>query len=251
MDIGTLLGIIAAFGLIFGAIFMGGSINAYVDIPSVAIVFGGTVAVTFIMYPMGAVLGMVKVMLKAFFAKDPNPKELIKKIVELAELARRESLVALEKASVDDPFLKKGVLLVADGTQESLVRSVLETEINFMRQRHASGQAILKSMGTMAPAFGMIGTLIGLVAMLQTLDDPAAIGPAMAVALLTTLYGAVLANVIFIPIATKLGERSAAETFYMEIAVEGILSVLRGENPRIIQDKLEAFLAPALREGSQ
>jgi chemotaxis protein MotA len=106
-------------------------------------------------------------------------------------------------------------------------------------------------MGSMAPAFGMIGTLIGLVAMLQTLDDPSAIGPAMAVALLTTLYGAVLANVIFIPIATKLGERSAAETFYMEIAVEGILSVLRGENPRIIQDKLEAFLAPALREGSK
>jgi len=250
MDIGTLIGILLAFGLILGSIFMGGGLGAFIDVPSILIVVGGTIAVTFVMFPMGRVLGAVKVMLKAFFGSAPDPKELIKNIVDLANLARKESLVALEKANVDDPFLKKGVLLVADGTEEELVRSVLETEIAFMKQRHSTGQEIFKSMGDMAPAFGMIGTLIGLVQMLQKLDDPSSIGPAMAVALLTTFYGAVLANVLFIPIAKKLEQKSAEEVLFMEIALEGIISILKGENPRITQDKLEAFLAPALREGS-
>ncbi|PIE68964.1 MAG: motility protein A [Deltaproteobacteria bacterium] len=250
MDIGTLLGIVACFGLIVTAVLLGGSLGAFIDIPSICIVVGGTVAVTFVMYPMGTVFGSFKVMMKAFFAKTPKPLELITKIVELAEIARKESLVALEKADVPDPFLKKGVLLAADGTEEHLVRSVMETEISFMKQRHRQGQGIFKSMGTMAPAFGMIGTLVGLVNMLQNLDDPSSIGPAMAVALLTTFYGAVLANVVFLPIATKLGERSAEDTLYMEIAVEGVISILNGENPRIVNDKLEAYLAPVLRENT-
>jgi chemotaxis protein MotA len=156
--------------------------------------------------------------------------------------------VALERADVDDPFLKKGILMVADGTEEHLVRSVMETEINFMKQRHRQGQGIFKSMGAMSPAFGMIGTLVGLVNMLQNLDDPSSIGPAMAIALLTTFYGAVLANVVFLPIATKLGERSAEDTLYREIIVEGVISILNGDNPRIVSDKLEAYLAPVLRE---
>ncbi len=248
MDIGTLLGIVACFGLIISAVLLGGSLGAFIDIPSVCIVIGGTIGVTFVMYPMGTVFGAFKVMMKAFFAKTPKPLELVAKIVELAEIARKESLVALEKADVPDPFLKKGVLMVADGTEEHLVRSVMETEINFMKQRHRQGQGIFKSMGAMAPAFGMIGTLVGLVNMLQNLDDPSSIGPAMAVALLTTFYGAVLANVVFLPIATKLGERSSEDTLYMEIAVEGVISILNGENPRIVSDKLEAYLAPVLRE---
>jgi chemotaxis protein MotA len=250
MDIGTLIGILLGFGLIIGSIILGGSLGAFIDVPSILIVVFGTVAVTFIMFPMGTVFGAIKVMLKAFFAKPPDPKAMIKTIIDLANIARRESLVALEKASVEDPFLKKGVLMAADGTEEQTVRSVLEIEIAFMKQRHQMGQEIFKSMGTMAPAFGMIGTLIGLVNMLQSLDDPSSIGPAMAVALLTTFYGAVLANVVFLPIAKKLEHRSAEEVLFMEIAVEGIISILNGENPRITQDKLEAFLAPALREGS-
>ncbi|GAU07973.1 motility protein A [Desulfoplanes formicivorans] len=248
MDIGTLLGIVACFGLIGTAMLLGGSLGAFIDVPSVCIVVGGTFAVTFIMYPMGTVFGAFRVMMKAFFAKTPNPLDLITRIVGLAELARKESLVALEKAEVPDPFLRKGVLMVADGTEEHLVRSILETEINFMKQRHRQGQGIFKSMGTMAPAFGMIGTLVGLVNMLQNLDDPSSIGPAMAVALLTTFYGAVLANVFFLPIATKLGERSSEDTLYMEIVVEGVIAILKGENPRIVNDKLEAYLAPVLRE---
>lgn len=250
MDIGTLIGLLAGFGLVFGSIMIGGGLGSFIDVPSILIVVGGTIAVIFIMYPMGTVLGSIKVAMKAFFSKSPDSSKLIQDIVNLAELARKESLVALEKASVDDEFVKKGCLLVSDGTDPKLVREVMETEIAFMRQRHTTGQGVFKNMGTMAPAFGMIGTLIGLVQMLQSLDDPSSIGPAMAVALLTTFYGAVLANIIFIPLAQKLEERSSEEALYMQIAVEGMISIANGENPRITQDKLEAFLSPVLRKGT-
>ena len=188
--------------------------------------------------------------MKTVFFKSTDPHQIIRKIIELADTARRESLVALEKVSVEDPFMKKGVMLVADGTEETLVRAVLETEIKFLKQRHLQGQGVLKGMGTMAPAFGMIGTLIGLVNMLQNLSDPASIGPAMAVALLTTFYGAVLANVVFLPMATKLEGRSAEDQLYMEIMLEGVLSIQRGDHPSIVKEKLMAFLSPAMRESS-
>ncbi|MBU1003577.1 MAG: MotA/TolQ/ExbB proton channel family protein [Proteobacteria bacterium] len=248
MDIGTLVGILAGLGLIVGSImFGGGAIGGFVDLPSVLVVIGGTGAVTFIMFPMGVVIGSVKVGMKTFFAKPSDYAALIAQVVTMAEKARKESLVALEKVPVDDPFIKKGIQLVADGTEEGLVRSVLETEIAFMQRRHAQGQGVFKSMGTMAPAMGMIGTLIGLVKMLQNLSDPGSIGPAMAVALLTTFYGAVLANILFLPMAKKLEERSAEEALYMEIATEGIISILHGEHPSIVKEKLFAYLSPALR----
>ncbi|NJB68451.1 chemotaxis protein MotA [Desulfobaculum xiamenense] len=248
MDIGTLLGLLSGFGLIVGSImFGGGGLGGFIDVPSVLIVVGGTMATAFIMFPMKIVFGSFKVAMKAFFAHDTDAASLINQVVMLAEKARKESLVALEKAPVDDPFIRKGILLVADGTEESLVRAVMDTEISFMKQRHRQGQGVFKGMGTMAPAFGMIGTLVGLVKMLQNLSDPAAIGPAMAVALLTTLYGAVLANVVFLPLAKKLEERSQEESLYMEIAMEGVISILHGEHPQIVREKLLAFLAPALR----
>ncbi len=247
MDLGTLLGILGSFGLILGGILLGGSLGAFIDIPSLVIVVGGTLAVTFVMFPLKTVFASIRVVLNAFFSRPKDPRELINKIVELANTARKDSLVALEKAEISDPFLKKGVLLVADGTEEDLVRSVLETDMNFTKQRHRRGQGIFKNMGSMSPAFGMIGTLIGLVKMLRTLDDPSSIGPAMAVALLTTFYGVVLANVVFIPISKKLEERSSEELLYREIVSEGVISILNGENPRIVQDKLEAFLSPEMR----
>lgn len=247
MDIGTLLGLISGTILVMVAILLGGDLWGFVNAPSALIVIGGTVAVTFIMFPMGVVLGSFKVALKAFFSRSPNPKLVIDEIVALANKARKESLVSLEKTPINDPFLKKGVLLVADGTEERLVVTILETEINFTRQRHQQGQGVFKGMGTMAPAFGMIGTLIGLVNMLQVLDDPTAIGPGMALALLTTLYGALMANLAFIPIAKKLEERSQEELSKMELTMEGVISILRGENPRLIQEKLEAFLPPSMR----
>ncbi len=250
MDIGTLVGILAGFGLVIGAILMGGSgARGFFDIPSVVIVGGGTVAVTFIMFPLGVVLGTFKVAMKAFFASPPNPVEKIRQIVSLADTARKESLVALEKANVSDPFMSRGILLVADGTEEGLVRAVLENEVNAMRKRHSQGQGVFKQMGTMAPAFGMIGTLVGLVQMLQNLSDPSSIGPAMAVALLTTLYGALLANIVFLPLAVKLAERSSEEADVMELSTEGIIAILNGEHPNIIKEKLNSFLPPSQREG--
>lgn len=248
MDIGTLIGLLAGMGLVIGSImFGGGAIGGFLDIPSVLVVFGGTGAVTFIMFPMGVVFGSIKVGMKAFFAKPSDYQSLIDQMVMMAEKARKESLVALEKVQVDDPFIKKGVQLVADGTEEGLVRAVMETEVAFMQRRHAQGQGVFKGMGTMAPAMGMIGTLIGLVKMLQNLSDPGSIGPAMAVALLTTFYGAILANIVFLPMAKKLEERSAEEALYMEIATEGIIGILHGEHPSIIKEKLLAFLSPAMR----
>lgn len=247
MDIGTLLGLISGIILVLVAILLGGDLWGFVNAPSALIVVGGTVAVTFMMFPMGVVLGSFKVALKAFFSRSPNPKLVVDEVVVLANKARKDSLVSLEKTPISDPFLKKGVLLVADGTEERLVVSILETEINFTRQRHQQGQGVFKGMGMMAPAFGMIGTLIGLVNMLQVLDDPTAIGPGMALALLTTLYGALMANLAFIPIAKKLEERSQEELSKMELTMEGVISILRGENPRLIQEKLEAFLPPSMR----
>lgn len=248
MDIGTLIGLLAGFGLVVGSImFGGGAIGGFIDVPSILVVVGGTVAVTLIMFPMGVVIGSIKVGLKTIKAKPHDYPALIEQIVSMAEKARKESLVALEKVPVDDPFIKKGVQLVADGTEENLVRSVLETEVAFMQRRHAQGQGVFKGMGTMAPAMGMIGTLIGLVKMLQNLSDPGSIGPAMAVALLTTFYGAIMANIAFLPMAKKLEERSGEEALYMEIATEGIISILHGEHPSIVKEKLYAFLAPAMR----
>ncbi len=237
-------------GLILGAIVMGNGLGGFIDAPSLAIVIGGTIAVGFVMFPIKTVLSSIKVAMKCFFAKAPNPVESIQQIIKLAEKARKESLVSLEKVVVEDPYLKRGIQLVADGTEELLVRTVMETEISIMKQRHRRGQEVFKGLGTFAPAFGMIGTLVGLVQMLQNLDDPSSIGPAMAVALLTTFYGAVLANVFFLPMAKRLEERSNEEAHNMELTMEGVLSILNGDHPSIVREKLESFLAPNLRSSA-
>ncbi|MDD3313304.1 MotA/TolQ/ExbB proton channel family protein [Pseudodesulfovibrio sp.] len=249
MDIATLIGLVGAFGLVVTSIFMGGNAAGFVDIPSIVIVIGGTFAVAFVMFPLGVVIRTIKVGLKTLLFKSNDPQEIIRLITSLAETARRESLVALEKVNIEDQFLKKGVMLVVDGSSEGLVRSVMEIELEFMKQRHRQGQAVFKGMGAMAPAFGMIGTLIGLVNMLSNLSDPSSIGPAMAVALLTTFYGAIMANVVFLPLATKLEERSAEDALFMQIMIEGVSSLQRGDHPTIVKEKLQAFLSPAIREG--
>jgi chemotaxis protein MotA len=246
MDIATLIGLAGAFGLVLTTIFMGGNAAGFVDIPSVVVVIGGTFAVTFVMFPMGVVIGTIKVGLKTLLFKSNDPSEIIRLITSLADKARKESLVALEKVPIDDPFLKKGVMLVVDGSSEALVRSVMEIELEFMKQRHRQGQSVFKGMGTMAPAFGMIG----LVNMLSNLSDPSSIGPAMAVALLTTFYGAVMANCVFLPMATKLEERSAEDALFMQIMIEGVASLQRGDHPTVVKEKLQAFLSPARREQS-
>ncbi len=248
MDIATILGIVSGFGLVIGAILMGSGLGAFIDPPSLLVVGGGSVAAMLIAFPLSTVIGSIKIALKAFFSPKQSPDAVIERIVDLAVKARKESIIALEKEEIDDPFLAKGVRLVVDGTAPNLVSSILRTEIGFMKQRHISGQSVFKFLGAMAPAYGMIGTLIGLVQMLQSLDDPSSIGPAMAVALLTTFYGALLANIIALPIAEKLGGKSGDEVLMMEVTIQGVLAILEGDNPIIVRSKLEAFLSPSQRK---
>jgi len=249
LDIASLAGLIGGLLLITTAIAMGSSLTDFWNAPSVMITLGGTFAATFVNYPLGQVLGVVKILRNVFLHKAVPPSQVIGTLVTFAEKARREGLLALEEEAerLEDPFLQKGVQLVVDGTDPELVRSILETELAFLEDRHKAGQGIFDTMGALAPAFGMLGTLIGLIQMLKKLDDPNAIGPGMAVALLTTFYGVILANLIFLPIAGKLKVRSAEEILLKEVMIEGILSIQAGDNPRIVEEKLKAFLAPKMR----
>lgn len=253
MDLATVIGIVIGTGFIIGGIMLNGSVSSFWDTPSFVIVLGGTVAATLVAFPLKKVTQAFTVARKAFSSKEISAGDTISKIIELANTARREGLLALEEAceNIDDEFLQKGSMLIVDGTDPELVRNILETELSFTEERHAEGKSIFETMGSLSPAFGMIGTLIGLVNMLQKLDDPKAVGPSMAVALITTFYGSVLANLVFIPIAAKLKMRSREETLIKEIMVEGLLSIQAGENPRIIEEKLKAFLPPKVRKGLQ
>ena len=250
MDIATFIGIIGGFGLIIISIMIGGSLGIFVNIPSVLIVGGGTLASVLINYPLNDVLSIVGPLRKSFFSRDVDPTGMITQIIGYATIARREGILALEShvESAEDEFLGRSIRLAIDGTAPELIKDILTTEVAFMEDRHAKGQAILSTMGSAAPAFGMIGTLIGLVQMLAGMDDPSAIGVGMATALLTTLYGSVLSNVVFLPLAGVLKVRTAAELLSREIAIEGILAIQSGDNPRAVEQKLKAFLSPAQRE---
>jgi chemotaxis protein MotA len=250
MDLATIIGLASGAALIASAIFLGGSPVAFIDARSGLIVFGGVIAVTFIMFPMRTVIGSVQVAVNAFREHTWNLDAIIDQMVNLSRLARTNGILALEDAEkeITNTFLKKGIQLAVDGNEEELIRFIMSTDVGFAKQRHAIGQKVFKQMGAMGPAFGMIGTLIGLVQMLRTLDDPSSIGPSMAVALLTTLYGALLANLVCIPIANKLEFRCKEEALAKQVITEGIISIMQGANPKVLKDKLEAFVAPALRK---
>jgi len=253
VDFATILGIVMGIGFIAWGILADGQLMDYLDFASVMIVMGGTVAATLVAYPMTKVLEAIKIASIGFSNKEEEPAKIIETIISLANTARKEGLLALEEAAeqISDDFLKKGVILIVDGTDPELVRNLLETELAFIEERHGEGQGILEAMGAYAPAFGMVGTLIGLINMLKKLDDPSAIGPSMAVALVTTFYGSFLANLVFLPLANKLKLRSREEILRKEIMVEGLLSIQAGENPRIIEEKVKAFLPPKLRKEMQ
>jgi len=246
MDIATIVGILSATGLVLGAIFMGSGLNVFINIPSLCIVLGGTIGVTLIAYPLKDFLSVIKVVQKALFTKNISATELISKFTNFANKTRKEGILALESEikEVEDEFLKKGVQLSIDGLEPQQIQTILDTEIDFVRDRHKLGADIFTSMGTFAPAMGMIGTLIGLVQMLQSMDDPSSIGPAMAVALLTTFYGSLMANICCMPIAGKLKTRSREEMLTKEMTIQGIISLSNGDNPRILEQKLMAFLPP-------
>ena len=244
MDIATLVGIVLGFALIIGTMWLGGSVMMFVNIPGLLVVVGGTIAATLMNESMGRVIGAIKVYMQAFFEKKVSSAELIEKVIDLAAKARKEGLVSLEGEDIPDPFLQRGVQLGVDGLAPEVIHVILTGELDTLKKRHTRGQTVFRFMGSTAPAMGMIGTLIGLVQMLANMDDPASIGPAMAVALLTTLYGAILAFVLFLPIASKLETRTKEEVAHKSLAIVGVESILKGDNSMVIQSKLDAYLSP-------
>lgn len=251
MDIATIGGIILGFALVIWGILSGGSgIGDFIDSGSVIIVLGGTTAAFAVSYPVASLIGFGKIAGNAFSSGSINVGDIIGKVIDLANVARREGLLALEEAvsDIQDEFLQKGVMLIVDGTDPELVKNILETEIDNLGDRHESNRNMFNNLGSLFPAFGMIGTLIGLVAMLGRLTDPSSIGPSMAVALLTTFYGSLFANLICNPMATKLEGKSKNEVLVKQVMIEGLLSIQAGENPRIIEEKLKAFLPPSMRK---
>lgn len=258
MDIATIVGLVLSFILvIFGITFNSdtfgfefGKLMSFIDFPSVLITFGGSfMAVYTASRSTKEFMNNMKSFKLALRILPSNEAETITTIIGLSNVARKEGLLALEEAAngIEDTFLKKGILLIVDGTDPELVRSILETELISIEARHKKTISFWDDLGTMGPAWGMIGTLIGLVNMLKQMNDPDSIGPSMAVALITTLYGSMLANWICAPIASKLKSNNDTEIMIKEVMVEGLLSIQAGENPRVIEEKLKSFLPPAMR----
>jgi len=249
MDIATIIGLVSGIALVMITIMMGGNVLLFVNLPSVILVMGGTIAATLINFPLSDVLSVFNSAKNSFIHRAESAEHLIEKLVEFATVARREGILALESHAEDvgNDFLQRSVQLAVDGTAPELIKDILTTEIAFMEDRHAMGQGILNAMALFAPAFGMIGTLIGLIQMLATLDDPSKIGAGMAVALITTLYGALMANMFFLPLAGKLKVRTSMELLQKEVIIEGVLSIQSGDNPRVVEQKLKAFVSPVIR----
>lgn len=250
MDIATIAGVVISIALILGSIVIGGgSLMAFIDYPSLMVVVGGAIAAALISFPLPSFLGVFGVVMKTVFWKIDTTDNLIKQIVGLSETARKDGLLALEGqvGEIDNDFIKLGIQMAIDGTRPEVMEDILRTELDAVATRHRDGKALMDCMGRFAPAFGMIGTLMGLVIMLGDMSDPSKIGAGMAVALLTTMYGAIAANVVFLPFAEKLGFISKKELLTMDIVIRGIMAIQSGENPRVIEQKLNTFIPPKQR----
>lgn len=247
MDIASLIGLIGTMGMIIGAMIAAGGLGPFIDLPSILIVFGGTMFAVMYKCTLPAFLGSFGAMAKAFMPKVAKQEELIAKMVELSDLARKNGLMALENQSVPDKFFSKGLQLLVDGADEAKLTRTLNDEIKAMKTRHGQFQDVVKGWIDIAPAMGMIGTLIGLVQMLGNMADPKSIGPAMAVALLTTLYGAMVANVLFGPLLSKLENYTAAEVQYRNMVLAGLKNVAKGESGRNVQEQMVAVLPPKMQ----
>ncbi|MCL2146265.1 MAG: MotA/TolQ/ExbB proton channel family protein [Synergistaceae bacterium] len=250
MDLMTVIGLIVSWTLVLAAMIGGGNGLAYVDFPSVLITIGGTTGALIATCPSERLKTTIGIFKSAFVTSSKDMVVLVQTIVSFAEKARREGLLSLEGSAAeltDNEFLRKSIQLVVDGTDPELVRAILDTEIGILESRHVANKSLFDSGSELAPAFGMIGTLIGLIAMLGNLTDVEALGPGMAVALITTMYGSMMANMIFIPISKKLAVRSSEEVLSLELMVEGVLAIQAGENPRIVEEKLKVYLPPKQR----
>lgn len=250
MDLATLVGLLGALGLIIATMLMSGEMSMFINAPSMVIVVGGSTFAVMAKFGLGQFLGAFKVAGKSFMNKLDDPADLIDEIVELADAARKGGLLSLEGREVGNDFLQKGIQLLVDGHDPDVVKGLLNKDRQKAEERHAVGADIFSAIADMAPAMGMIGTLIGLVAMLANMDDPKAIGPAMAVALLTTLYGAVMANGLCDPIASKLKLRAAEESMVKSLIIDALLSIQGGQNPRVIDSMLRAYLPEGKREAA-
>jgi len=250
MDIATIIGVLLGFTVVVSAIVVGGGWQSFVHIPSLAITIGGMLCATLIHFSLPQFLGIFAVVKKTIVTKIASPSELIQNMVNFAAINRRDGALALEQEipKINDLFFVKGMQMLVDGQDSEAIRDLMTLEIESLRDRHANGKKILEFMGAAAPAFGMIGTLIGLVQMLKNLSSPDQIGAGMAVALLTTFYGAFSANLIFIPLAGKLGIYSKAETVSMEMIVEGVCAIAESDNPTAIREKMQAFISQSRRE---
>jgi chemotaxis protein MotA len=242
VDLATLIGLIGGVASIVIAMVLGGSIMIFVDTTSIFIVIGGSTFVVLMKFTLGQFFGAAKIASKAFIFKTDEPEDLIAKIVEMADAARKGGFLALEEMDIQNSFMQKGIDLLVDGHDAEVVRSAMQKDIALTDERHEKGAAVFKAYGDVAPAMGMIGTLVGLVAMLSNMDDPKSIGPAMAIALLTTLYGAMLANMLFFPIADKLTLRREQENLNRRLIMDGVLAIQDGQNPRVIDGYLKNYI---------
>ena len=248
MDIASLTGIVAGLGLILSAILMGGDFSLFVNIPGIMIVVGGTLSATLLTFPLNDVLSAFKAAVFVFSSKEDNPNDMVFTMIELCKITRKEGLVGLSRTKTDHAFVAKACMLISDGAEESIISDTLTIEIDAMKERHFIVQDVFTKMNAYAPAFGMIGTLIGLVQMLANLADPSSVGPAMGVALLTTFYGAVLAFMIFGPIAGKLKSRTAQEVMNLQIIFDGASSITQDANPRMVYEKLSSYIPSSRRK---
>ena len=251
MDIATIIGLVGGTTLVVVSILIGGSFSIFINIPGLLIVVGGTIATSFIKFTMEDIINSIRVAMKAFAVKIDPPEQIMDKMVSVAKVAKERGLMALESEKPDDEFAAKAFQFLADGFDEQQIKELLQKDINLTIQRHTTGRNVFKGMGGSAPAFGMIGTLIGLVQMLANMSNPQDIGPAMAVALLTTLYGAVIANLIALPIADKLALRSEQERLNKSIIVEAAIAINRGVSPMVLEESLKIFLSPKERQQAE
>jgi len=250
MDIATIIGVLFGLIVVIGAIAVGTGAKMFINIPSLGITIGGMLCATMIHFSLPQFLGIFSIIKKTIVSKIPSQSEMIQQMVNYAAINRRDGALALEQEihNISDSFFLKGLQMLIDGQESENIRNLMSLEIQYLQERHSTGKKILEFMGAAAPAFGMIGTLIGLVQMLSNLSDPSGIGTGMATALITTFYGAFAANLVFIPLAGKLGIYSKAEVMAKEMITEGVCAIAQGENPTAVREKMQAFISHSRRE---
>jgi chemotaxis protein MotA len=253
MDIASIIGIVSGIGFVCITILLGSGLGLFWNLPSVMIVVGGTFAATLIAYPLSDFLSIIKVTMKVFLFKIEKPADIIANLVEISNKARKGGLLSIEGdiADTSDPYLAKALQMTVDGVKTADIAAVMQKKMTLIKKEHKTGYSLYSTMGAFAPAFGMVGTLIGLVQMLANLDDPSTIGPKMAVAMITTFYGSVMANLFFLPMANKLEGRSGEEIANMTIIYEGVISIREGEHPRLMEDKLNVYLGEGAKTTSE